>query len=155
MATMAADGVGAGRQGELVVIGDSEFLHNKNLEGTKNHDPANTTFLKNLLDSCSDDLPVDTGQDLRVGAAAPSPVGGGGLLAVGVVAGLGGGVPDATAGVVGGRWGGACCGAVRGAGDRVEVAGGCDYAAMRWKDGIPVPPELFGGCCVCSACRRA
>ena len=38
-------------KGELVVIGDSEFLHNRNVEGTKNHDPANTTFLKNLLDS--------------------------------------------------------------------------------------------------------
>jgi hypothetical protein len=38
-------------QGELVLIGDSEFLHNRNVEGHKNHDPANTTFLKNLLDS--------------------------------------------------------------------------------------------------------
>jgi hypothetical protein len=38
-------------KGELVVICDSEFLHNKNVEGNKNHDPANTTFLKNLLDS--------------------------------------------------------------------------------------------------------
>lgn len=40
-------------EGELVVIGDSEFLHNRNLEGNENHDPANTTFLKNLLDSTS------------------------------------------------------------------------------------------------------
>lgn len=38
-------------QGELVLIADSEFLHNRNLEGSKNHDPANTAFLKNLLDS--------------------------------------------------------------------------------------------------------
>lgn len=38
-------------KGELVVIGDSEFLHNRNLEGHKNHDPANTAFLKNLFDS--------------------------------------------------------------------------------------------------------
>jgi hypothetical protein len=37
--------------GELIVIGDSEFLHNRNLEGHKNHDPANTAFLKNLFDS--------------------------------------------------------------------------------------------------------
>ena len=38
-------------KGELVLIGDSEFLHNRNVEGHKNHDPANTAFLKNLLDS--------------------------------------------------------------------------------------------------------
>lgn len=38
-------------KGQLVVIGDSEFLHNRNVEGHKNHDPANTTFLKNLFDS--------------------------------------------------------------------------------------------------------
>jgi len=38
-------------KGQLVVIGDSEFLHNSNVEGHKNHDPANTTFLKNLFDS--------------------------------------------------------------------------------------------------------
>ncbi|NNM28991.1 MAG: hypothetical protein HKO57_05680 [Akkermansiaceae bacterium] len=36
--------------GKLVVIGDSEFLHNRNLEGHENHDPANTAFIKNLLD---------------------------------------------------------------------------------------------------------
>jgi hypothetical protein len=38
-------------KGGLVLISDSEFLQNRNLEGHKNHDPANTTFLKNLLDS--------------------------------------------------------------------------------------------------------
>jgi hypothetical protein len=38
-------------KGELVLIADSEFLHNRNLEGHKNHDPANTAFLKNLFDS--------------------------------------------------------------------------------------------------------
>ena len=38
-------------EGRLILIGDSEFLHNRNLEGSKNHDPANTTFVKNLLDS--------------------------------------------------------------------------------------------------------
>jgi hypothetical protein len=38
-------------KGELVLIGDSEFLHNRNVEGHKNHDPANTAFLKNLFDS--------------------------------------------------------------------------------------------------------
>ncbi|MCX6879564.1 MAG: hypothetical protein NTW21_38035 [Verrucomicrobia bacterium] len=38
-------------KGELVLIGDSEFLHNRNVEGHKNHDPANTAFLKTLLDS--------------------------------------------------------------------------------------------------------
>ncbi|MCF7730508.1 MAG: hypothetical protein K9N23_02430 [Akkermansiaceae bacterium] len=38
-------------KGELVLISDSEFLHNRNVEGHKNHDPANTAFLKNLLDS--------------------------------------------------------------------------------------------------------
>ena len=38
-------------KGRLVLIGDSEFLHNRNVEGAKNHDPANTAFLKNLLDS--------------------------------------------------------------------------------------------------------
>ena len=38
-------------KGELVLIGDSEFLHNRNVEGHKNHDPANTAFIKNLLDS--------------------------------------------------------------------------------------------------------
>jgi hypothetical protein len=37
-------------KGGLVLVGDSEFLHNRNVEGHKNHDPANTTFLKNLLD---------------------------------------------------------------------------------------------------------
>jgi hypothetical protein len=39
--------------GRLVLIGDSEFLHNRNLEGYDNHDPANTTFLKNLFDHTS------------------------------------------------------------------------------------------------------
>jgi hypothetical protein len=38
-------------KGGLVLISDSEFLQNRNVEGHKNHDPANTTFLKNLLDS--------------------------------------------------------------------------------------------------------
>jgi hypothetical protein len=38
-------------KGELVIIGDSEFLQNRNVEGHKNHDPANTAFLKTLLDS--------------------------------------------------------------------------------------------------------
>jgi hypothetical protein len=38
-------------KGQLVIIGDSEFLHNRNVEGHKNHDPANTAFLKNLFDS--------------------------------------------------------------------------------------------------------
>ena len=38
-------------KGSLVLIGDSEFLHNRNVEGHKNHDPANTAFLKNLFDS--------------------------------------------------------------------------------------------------------
>jgi len=38
-------------KGELVLICDSEFLHNSNLEGSKNHDPNNTAFIKNLLDS--------------------------------------------------------------------------------------------------------
>lgn len=38
-------------KGGLVLIADSEFLHNRNVEGHKNHDPANTAFLKNLLDS--------------------------------------------------------------------------------------------------------
>ena len=38
-------------KGELVLIGDSEFLQNRNVEGHKNHDPANTAFIKNLLDS--------------------------------------------------------------------------------------------------------
>ena len=38
-------------KGELILIGDSEFLHNRNVEGHKNHDPANTAFLKNLFDS--------------------------------------------------------------------------------------------------------
>lgn len=38
-------------RGALVLIGDSEFLQNRNVEGHKNHDPANTAFLKNLLDS--------------------------------------------------------------------------------------------------------
>ncbi len=38
-------------KGALVLIGDSEFLHNRNVEGHKNHDPANTAFLKNLLDA--------------------------------------------------------------------------------------------------------
>jgi hypothetical protein len=37
-------------KGELVVISDSEFLLNRNVEGHKNHDPANTAFIKNLLD---------------------------------------------------------------------------------------------------------
>ncbi len=37
--------------GQLVLIADSEFLQNRNLEGHKNHDPANTAFMKNLLDS--------------------------------------------------------------------------------------------------------
>lgn len=40
-------------KGGLVLISDSEFLQNRNVEGHKNHDPANTTFLKNLLDSLS------------------------------------------------------------------------------------------------------
>lgn len=39
--------------GKLVLIADSEFLHNRNVEGHENHDPANTTFLKNLLDFTS------------------------------------------------------------------------------------------------------
>jgi hypothetical protein len=39
--------------GHLVLIGDSEFLHNRNLEGHDNHDPANTAFLKNLFDHTS------------------------------------------------------------------------------------------------------
>ncbi len=39
--------------GELVLIPDSEFLHNRNLEGHENHDPANTDFLKNLFDHVS------------------------------------------------------------------------------------------------------
>jgi hypothetical protein len=38
-------------KGGLILVSDSEFLQNRNLEGHKNHDPANTTFLKNLLDS--------------------------------------------------------------------------------------------------------
>jgi hypothetical protein len=38
-------------KGGLVLIADSEFLQNRNLEGSKNHDPANTAFMKNLLDS--------------------------------------------------------------------------------------------------------
>ena len=38
-------------KGELILIADSEFLHNSNLEGSKNHDPNNTAFIKNLLDS--------------------------------------------------------------------------------------------------------
>lgn len=38
---------GAGR---LVVIGDSEFLHNRNLEGSENHDPANVQFFRSLMD---------------------------------------------------------------------------------------------------------
>jgi len=38
-------------KGDLVLICDSEFLHNRNLEGNKNHDPNNTAFIKNLLDS--------------------------------------------------------------------------------------------------------
>lgn len=37
-------------KGKLIVIADSEFLHNRNVEGHENHDPANTTFLKNLFD---------------------------------------------------------------------------------------------------------
>ena len=37
-------------KGQLILIGDSEFLHNRNLEGAKNHDPQNTAFIKNLLD---------------------------------------------------------------------------------------------------------
>lgn len=45
---MAEVPVGKGR---LVLIGDSEFLHNRNVEGHKNHDPANTAFLKSLFDS--------------------------------------------------------------------------------------------------------
>lgn len=40
-------------KGELILISDSEFLHNRNLEGHKNHDPANTAFIKNLLDHCN------------------------------------------------------------------------------------------------------
>lgn len=47
---IVASRVGNGR---LVLIGDSEFLHNRNLEGHENHDPANTAFLKNLFDHCS------------------------------------------------------------------------------------------------------
>ena len=39
--------------GQLVLIGDSEFLHNRNMEGHDNHDPANTAFLKNLFDHTS------------------------------------------------------------------------------------------------------
>ena len=36
--------------GRFVLIGDSEFLHNRNLEGIENHDPANTRFVRLLLD---------------------------------------------------------------------------------------------------------
>jgi len=39
--------------GMFVLISDSEFLHSRNIEGHDNHDPANTTFLKNLLDFTS------------------------------------------------------------------------------------------------------
>jgi hypothetical protein len=37
-------------QGRLVLIGDSEFLHNRNLEGFENYDPANIQFIRALLD---------------------------------------------------------------------------------------------------------
>lgn len=37
-------------KGGLTLVSDSEFFHNRNLEGHKNHDPANTTFVRNLLD---------------------------------------------------------------------------------------------------------
>lgn len=36
--------------GQLIVIGDSEFLHNRNLEGHESYDPNNTRFIKTLLD---------------------------------------------------------------------------------------------------------
>jgi hypothetical protein len=39
--------------GMLVLIADSEFLHNRNIEGHDNHDPNNTNFLKNLFDFAS------------------------------------------------------------------------------------------------------
>ena len=37
-------------QGRLILISDSEFLHNRNIEGFENYDPANIQFLKALLD---------------------------------------------------------------------------------------------------------
>ncbi|MCU0781395.1 MAG: hypothetical protein MUF04_09895, partial [Akkermansiaceae bacterium] len=37
-------------KGRLILISDSEFFHNRNLEGHKNHDPQNTAFFKILLD---------------------------------------------------------------------------------------------------------
>jgi hypothetical protein len=37
-------------QGRLVLIGDSEFLQNRNLEGLENYDPANIQFIRSLLD---------------------------------------------------------------------------------------------------------
>jgi hypothetical protein len=37
-------------QGRLVLIADSEFLHNRNLEGLENHDPANIQFMRSLFD---------------------------------------------------------------------------------------------------------
>ena len=40
--------VGTGR---LVLIADSEFLQNRNLEGHEQHDPANVRFIRLLLDS--------------------------------------------------------------------------------------------------------
>jgi hypothetical protein len=38
------------RQGRLVLISDSEFLHNRNVEGFENYDPANIQFIRSLLD---------------------------------------------------------------------------------------------------------
>jgi hypothetical protein len=37
-------------KGRLVLIGDSEFLHNRNVEGFENYDPATIQFIKALLD---------------------------------------------------------------------------------------------------------
>ncbi|HSA02534.1 MAG TPA: hypothetical protein P5055_17530, partial [Candidatus Paceibacterota bacterium] len=37
-------------RGRLVLISDSEFLHNRNLEGFENYDPANIQFMRSLLD---------------------------------------------------------------------------------------------------------
>jgi hypothetical protein len=37
-------------RGRLVLISDSEFLHNRNLEGHENYDSANIQFMRSLLD---------------------------------------------------------------------------------------------------------
>lgn len=37
-------------QGRLVLIGDSEFLHNRNIEGMENYDAANVQFIRSLLE---------------------------------------------------------------------------------------------------------